>query len=62
MIDRGSEVPVKRQARLLNLSRSGVYYVPRPLPDRDLRLMRRLDELHLKWPSFCNARVDFRAP
>ena len=51
-MDRGSEVPVKRQARLLELSRSSVYYVPRPLPDRDLRLMRRLDELHLKWPFY----------
>ncbi len=52
MIDRGSELPVKRQAQLLELSRSSVYYTPRPLPERDLRLMRRLDELHLKWPFY----------
>ena len=52
MIDRGAEVPVKRQAQLLDLSRSSVYYEPRPLPERDLRLMRRLDELHLKWPFY----------
>ena len=52
MIDRGSEVPVYRQAQLLDLSRSIVYYVPRPLPERDLKLMRRLDELHLKWPFY----------
>ena len=43
---------MKRQARLLDLSRSGVYSIPRPLPDRDLRLMRRLDALHLKWPFY----------
>ncbi len=52
LIDRGSEVAVSRQAELLDLSRSSVYYAPRPLPERDLRLMRRLDELHLKWPFY----------
>ena len=41
-----------RQAELLDLSRSSVYYAPRPLPERDLGLMRRLDELHLKWPFY----------
>jgi len=43
-----SEVPVKRQAQLLQLSRSSVYYEPRPISQRDLMLMRRLDELHLQ--------------
>ena len=52
MMDRGSELPVKRQAQLLDLSRSSVYYVARALPERDLTLMRRLDELHLKWPFY----------
>lgn len=52
MIDRGSEVTVKRQAELLGLSRSSVYYTPRPLSERDLKLMRRIDELHLKWPFY----------
>ena len=52
MIDRGCEVSVKLQATLLDLSRSSVYYVARPLPERDLTLMRRLDELHLKWPFY----------
>jgi putative transposase len=52
MIDRGAEVSVKRQAELLGLSRSSVYYVPRPLSERDLKLMRRLDELHLEAPFY----------
>jgi uncharacterized protein with PhoU and TrkA domain len=50
MIDRGAKVPVKRQAELLDLSRSSVYYTPRPLSERDLMLMRRIDELHLELP------------
>jgi putative transposase len=52
MIDRGSQVPVKRQAELLGLSRSSVYYRPRAVSQRDLGLMRRIDELHLKAPFY----------
>ena len=52
MIDRGSAVSVTRQAEIFELSRSSVYYTPRPLPERDLVLMRRLDELHLELPFY----------
>ena len=52
MIERDGQIPVKRQAQLLDLSRSSVYYVARCLPQRDLKLMRILDELHLKWPFY----------
>ena len=52
MIERGHEMPVKRQAELLELSRSSVYYTPRPVSDRDLGLMRRIDELHLAMPFY----------
>jgi putative transposase len=33
MIDTMHELPVKRQAELLDLSRSNVYYLPRPVSD-----------------------------
>jgi putative transposase len=52
MINRGLKMTVGRQAELLGLSRSSVYYVARPLPERDLLLMRKLDECHLKWPFY----------
>ncbi len=57
MIDRGSKLTVKRQAQLLDLSRSGVYYQPRPISERDLRLMRRLDELHLEAPFYGSRKL-----
>jgi putative transposase len=57
MIDRGSRVAVTRQAELLDLSRSSVYYSPRALPDRDLCLMRRLDELHLQLPFYGSRKL-----
>ena len=50
MIDRTHELPVKRQAELVGISRSTVYYHPEPVPESDLRLMRRIDELHLELP------------
>jgi putative transposase len=43
---------VSRQAQLLGLSRSSVYYRARPSSARDLALMRRIDELHLQAPFF----------
>jgi putative transposase len=52
VIDREGELTVKRQAELLELSRSSVYYTPRPISQRDLVLMRRLDELHLEAPFY----------
>jgi putative transposase len=52
MIERGAAVTVKRQAELLSLSRASVYYQPRPVSERDLRLMRRIDELHLEAPYY----------
>jgi putative transposase len=56
MIDRGHALPIARQAKALNLSRGCVYYKPRPIPAEDLKIMRRLDELHLDYP-FAGSRM-----
>ncbi len=56
MIERGHELPVTRQAKLLKLSRSSVYYQPRPVSPADLAVMRRIDELHLDYP-FAGSRM-----
>ena len=47
MIDRSHDLPITRQARMLNVSRGSVYYLPRAPSSADLALMRRMDELHL---------------
>lgn len=57
MIDRTHALPVTRQCQLLNLSRSAVYYQPRGIPDADLQLMRRIDEMHLKRPFYGSRRI-----
>lgn len=56
MIDRDHDVSLARQAELLGISRGGAYYVPKPVPDSDLALMRRIDGLHLEHP-FMGARL-----
>ena len=50
MIDRNHALPITRQAEVLGISRGAVYYVPRPISEADLALMRRIDELHLAHP------------
>ena len=61
MIDRDHDLPVTRQAKLLNISRGTVYYLPRPVADTDLAVMRRIDELHLEHPFTCLATILSRA-
>ena len=56
MIDRNHRLPLIRQAKAVGVSRSSLYYKPRPVSGVDLRLMRRIDELHLDHP-FAGGRM-----
>ena len=58
MIDREHDLSITRQAEALNISRGSVYYLPRPVPDADLAIMRRLDRLHLEFPFAGSAYVE----
>jgi putative transposase len=56
MIDREHDLPIRRQAEVVGISRGSVYYLPRPVPETDLAVMRRLDRLHLEFP-FAGSRM-----
>ena len=56
MIDRGHDLPLGRQAALLGLSRSTLYYEPWLVPASELAIRRRIDELHLDYP-FAGSRM-----
>jgi putative transposase len=56
MIDREHELPLAKQAELLNLSRGSLYYKGRPVTPANLAIMRRIDELHLEHP-FAGSRM-----
>lgn len=57
MIEREGKLSLKRQCELLGLNRTGVYYTPVAVSQEDLALMRRIDELHLKYPFFGARRI-----
>jgi putative transposase len=57
MIDKTHCLPVAAQCRLLGISRGCVYYQPVPISEAELRLMRRVDELHLAYPFFGSRRL-----
>lgn len=56
MIEREHDLPLTRQAELLQLSRSSLYYTPAPISAADLEVMRRIDQLHTEYP-FMGARM-----
>ena len=51
------ELSVRRQCELLRVSRSGLYYEPEPTSPDELALMRRIDELHLKYPFYGSRKL-----
>jgi putative transposase len=56
MIHRKHNLPLCRQAELLKLSRSSIYYEAEPVPVGELAIMRQIDELHLNYP-FAGSRM-----
>jgi putative transposase len=56
MIDRDHDLPLSKQAEVLNISRGTIYYEPVAVSTADLALMRQMDELHLKYP-FAGSRM-----
>jgi putative transposase len=56
MIEKEHRLPVTRQVELLQISRGCAYYMPVPISQADLDLMREIDKLHLEYP-FAGARM-----
>ena len=57
MISPELPLSITRQCRLLEISRSSVYYRKAPVSDLDLVLMRQIDEIHLKYPFYGSRRI-----
>lgn len=56
MIDPKHKLSLSRQAKALGVSRGCLFYTARPTSDSDLKLMLRLDKLHLDYP-FAGSRM-----
>ena len=57
MIDRDHMLPLTRQSKILELSRSSLYYKAVPVNARDLELMKLIDEIHLKYPFYGSRNI-----
>ena len=57
MIDKSHPLPVTRQAQLLDLSRSTVYYKPLPMSSTELAMMAAIDEIHTQLPFYGIRRI-----
>lgn len=57
-LDRGHPaLSIRRQCAMLEVARSGVYRRRRAANDNDCDLMRRIDELFLRWPFLGSRRI-----
>jgi putative transposase len=57
MIAPGSALSIARQAKLLSVSRSSIYYRPKPESSEELDLLKRLDELFTENPMYGSRRL-----
>lgn len=58
MIERtGDELPLKMQADLLSVSRSSVYYQPRPPSAEEVQLKHRIDEVYTQLPYYGSRKI-----
>ena len=58
LVDSGGEsLSIRRQCELLGLNRSNLYYEPRPVPQEQLVLMRRIDEIFMEYPFYGSRRI-----
>lgn len=47
-----AKLSLSRQAELLGISRSSLYYEPVPVDPQTLDLMHRIDNIHTDWPTY----------
>ena len=52
-----SVLSVSRQCELLELARSTYYYVPEPVSDEELELMKLIDQCYLELPFYGTRRI-----
>jgi len=57
MIDRNHPLSLTRQSEIFEISRASLYYQAEPVNNRDLILMRLIDEIHLKYPFYGSRRI-----
>jgi putative transposase len=58
MVDReAQDLSIRREYELLKVTWSSLNYAPAPTTAEELELMRRLDELRLRYPFYATVRA-----
>ena len=57
MINKKHTLPITRQCKILDLSRSSLYYQPVKICEYDLNMMSLIDEIHLRYPFYGSRRI-----
>ena len=57
MIDKGSSISIRKQCKLLNLSRNVFYYTKKEESQENLALMLKIDKVHTKDPCSGTRRI-----
>ncbi len=57
MIQQDHKLPKTRRCELLSIPRSSSYYQPKPVPDKDLTLMKLIDRIHTDKPFLGSRRI-----
>jgi putative transposase len=52
MIEKGKEISISQQCKMLQIHRSGLYYKPLPESEENLQLMRLMDEQYFHTPFY----------
>ena len=52
-----SDLPLSVQAELLSISRSSLYYQPRPPSSEEIRIKHRIDEIYTEYPHYGSRRM-----
>lgn len=60
MISKEADISINRQCQLLKVNRSSYYYKHAPVSDKNLELMRLIDELHLDKPHMGSRQMTDR--
>jgi putative transposase len=53
----GGELPLSLQAELLSVSRSSLYYQPRPPSAEEVRFKHRIDEVYTQYPFYGSRKI-----
>jgi len=57
MINRKDPLPIVKQCKILQISRSSAYYKSAPVSDEQTKLMRAIDEIHLEEPYLGSRKI-----